>query len=643
MTLLHRTSAYLKRLAKYIGPGFMIAVGYLDPGNWSVDMEGGSRFGYKLLFVILLSNLMAIFLQNLSIRLGTIAGLDLASASRRHLPRYLNLFLYALAEIAIIATDLAEVIGSAIALNLLFPSSISLPAGVAITALDVLIILLFYNEDTADDGSGTGGAKHDMRFVHYFEWFVMLLVGAVGVCFIIELAFSPVVFSDVMLGMLPSVDLFQNPDCLYVAIGVIGATVMPHNLFLHSFIVQSRCHAWRAQRPHDTELFARQDTATSSPLEDSSPASSDTLFEAPDADAHLDQLNIAQKEESDGEAIALLPVHQHDDHGQGVGDGYDDDDDDQRPLIGKQEQAQDQDVHEWQESQDMSVAMPETPAWRSMDELRAFLVENIKRNLHYSFIDLVVALSFAFFINSSILIVAAANFFDASDPAKAAATMSDLFDAHDLLDRYIGPAAALVFAIALLCAGQSSTLTATLAGQVVMSGFLGMSTRPWLRRLVTRLIAIIPAMLAACFAGRSGLSQLLITSQVILSIQLPFAVVPLVYFTSNPKIMSVDLLVPSKHTLDAPTATALQKDDDHVPFLADHDDTDTAHAHETPLLSSASSSMDNDRAQMPPMPTPLSFPNGILAKITACIVTIILMCLNSYLVISTLFASNATE
>lgn len=190
----------------------------LDPGNWATDMEGGSSFGYRLLFIILVSNLIAVFLQNLTIRLGTITGLDLASASKKFFPRWLNLFLYVLAEIAIIATDLAEVIGSAIALNLLFPK-LPLPAGVAITAVDVFIILLFYNEEVEDDESSTSG-----RMVRVFEAFVMLLVAAVGICFMIELAYSDIVAVDVLKGYLPTKEIFTDPEVLYVAIGIIGAT-----------------------------------------------------------------------------------------------------------------------------------------------------------------------------------------------------------------------------------------------------------------------------------------------------------------------------------------------------------------------------------------------------------------------------------
>lgn len=444
----------------------MVAVGYLDPGNWATDMEGGSSFGYRLLFIVLVSNLIAVFLQNLTIRLGTITGLDLASASKRHFPRWLNLFLYVLAEIAIIATDLAEVIGSAIALNLLFPK-LPLPAGVAITAVDVFIILLFYNEEVEDDSSTSG------RMVRVFEAFVMLLVAAVGICFIIELAYSDIVAVDVLKGYLPTKEIFTDPEVLYVAIGIIGATVMPHNLYLHSFIVQSRCREWKSKRPRVCKKGDLWVVKTMVPEE-----------------------NVIVENAGSQEILEKIGSH-------------------------------------------TSIRLQENI---NFENIKQDLENAVKKNLHYGFIDLLVALSFAFFVNCAILIVASANFYYTSNSQQ----VQDLFSAHALLMQYLGPPAAVVFALALLCAGQSSTLTATLAGQVIMSGFLGMTTRPWIRRIVTRLIAIIPAMVAACVAGRSGLSNMLVASQVALSIQLPFAVVPLVYLTSRKSTMQLDLVVEAK-------------------------------------------------------------------------------------------------
>ncbi|KAI8099184.1 NRAMP family, partial [Halteromyces radiatus] len=383
MKLVSNIVTYFRRLLRFIGPGFMVAVGYLDPGNWATDMEGGSQFGYRLLFIILISNFIAIFLQNLTIRLGTVNGLDLAAACRRYLPKYLNLFLYVLAEISIISTDLAEVIGSAIALNLLFPT-LPLSAGVAITALDVFIILLFYKEPdsiSASKNDDDNGDQDTTRMVRYFEMFVMLLVAAVGICFIIELAYSDIVAVDVLKGYLPSKEIFTDTESLYVSIGIIGATVMPHNLFLHSYIVQARCYSWRHVRPK----LISNDLSEDDPQQH-------------EAD-HIETTRTIQY------SSQLL--------------------------------------------EDLDISL-----------LRHFLVDNMHINLHYSFMDLMVALLFAFFVNSAILIVASANFHYGH-----LHVVSDLFDAHALLQQYLGPAAAVIFALALLFAGQSSTLTATLAGQ----------------------------------------------------------------------------------------------------------------------------------------------------------------------------------
>jgi metal iron transporter len=356
----------------------------LDPGNWATDMEGGSRFGYRLLFIILLSNIIAVFLQNLALRLGTVSGLDLASCSRRYLPYSINLFLYILAEIAIIATDIAEVIGSAIALNLLIPS-LPLPAGVAITAVDVFIVLMFYSDD--DQEQDEQKKKASVKMARYFEFFVMLLVAAVGTCFVIELAFSNVVIKDVMMGFLPTKEILTQPDILYVSIGILGATVMPHNLYLHSFIVQARCHGWRNARPH---VIAKED---------------EWLVVK---ECGLDEFTTKK---IDGDTVVI-------------------------------------DVQS------------------KFEVLRDYLDTTLKHHLHYGFADLIVALSVAFFVNCAILVVAAANFYYGPESQE----VSDLFSAHGLLLKYLGPPAATVFALALLFAGQSSTLTATLAGQGKLNG-----------------------------------------------------------------------------------------------------------------------------------------------------------------------------
>ncbi|GAA5813975.1 hypothetical protein MFLAVUS_007465 [Mucor flavus] len=582
MSVIQRIKTYFKTLAKFIGPGFMIAVGYLDPGNWATDMEGGSSFGYRLLFIILLSNLIAVFLQNLTIRLGTISGLDLASASKKYFPRWLNLFLYVLAEIAIIATDIAEVIGSAIALNLLFPS-LPLPAGVAITAVDVFIILLFYTEE-ADDPDSPDSGSASLKMVRFFEMFVMMLVAAVGICFIIELAYSDIVAVDVFKGFLPTKEIFTQPEILYVAIGIIGATVMPHNLYLHSFIVQARCREWRHKRPRVVQV---DDTwlIKSNPLEDQPISSSASVLEKSHTSVTVDQDNTTTR-------------------------GID------------------------------------------FEKLKEYLDISLHKNLHYGFIDLIVALTFAFFVNCAILIVASANFYYGPDSQQQ--QVQDLFSAHALLMQYLGPPAAVVFALALLCAGQSSTLTATLAGQVIMSGFLGMTTKPWVRRVITRSIAIIPAMVAAIVAGREGLSSMLVGSQVALSIQLPFAVVPLIYFTATKSTMKLELVVQAKSLHDDPIHGATEQnqmsfidrtlarfqfaktssDWFKFPQFSKMDKTKNDTKVELNEEKAASISSPKVYKEMDSWPMPLTYANNLFSNVLAIAIASLLIGLNGYLVVS---------
>ncbi|KAG2226891.1 hypothetical protein INT45_010170 [Circinella minor] len=582
-----RVAKFIRKLSKFIGPGFMIAVGYLDPGNWATDMEGGSQFGYRLLFIILLSNVIAVFLQNLTIRLGVVSGYDLASASRRYFPKYLNLFLYVLAELAIIATDMAEVIGSAIALNLLIPE-LPLPAGVAITAADVFIILLFYSEDHADPDSGTETAS--LRVIRLFETFVMMLVLAVGVCLSIILAYSEINPIDVVKGYKPTKEIFTDTASLYVAIGIIGATVMPHNLYLHGFIIQSRCREWRAKRPR------------------------------------------AETIDDDNQQWILSSVAR------------------KFTLLNNE--------LEKSESMEANIPMETTPNTTSttmdkkqfdLDGLRKYLKSSLKDNLLYNFIDLVVALLFAFYVNSAILIVAASNFYYAPENQQHA--VSDLFDAHDLLSRYLSPAAGVIFALALLCAGQSSTITATLAGQVVMSGFLGMSTRPWVRRVVTRLVAIVPALVAACIAGRSGLSQLLVGSQVALSVQLPFAVVPLVIFTSWKKVMKVDLVVNENEKAAERAQATVSWIDKLFPRIPSWRpswwqptkqkffphlglDGKTNENNPTMIKPDTSSITTTSPVVLDELPQPLLYTNDWITMIIAVLISLLLIGLNGYLVVA---------
>jgi manganese transport protein len=370
-----------RKILAFAGPGYLVAVGYMDPGNWATDLAGGSRFGYTLLSVILMSNLMAVLLQGLASKLGIVTGRDLAQACRDHFSTPVVWALWFLCEIAIAACDLAEVIGSAIALNLLF--GISLPVGVAITALDVLLLLYLQNKG-----------------VRILEALVITLIATVGICFGFELFLARPDMAGVLKGFIPTTDIMSDREKLYIAIGIIGATVMPHNLYLHSSIVQTR---------------------------------------------RYDQT-------ADGKREAV----------------------------------------------------------------------------RYAFVDSTIALSFALFINAAILIVAAASFHTTGNHQVA-----EIQDAYKLLTPLLGAGASTVFALALLASGQNSTLTGTLAGQIVMEGFLNIRIRPWLRRLITRLIAIVPAVIVAITGGESGTAQLLILSQVILSLQLSFAVFPLVMFTSS--------------------------------------------------------------------------------------------------------------
>jgi manganese transport protein len=374
-------ATWWRKILGFAGPGYLVAVGYIDPGNWATDLAGGSRFGYVLLSAILISNIMAVLLQGLASKLGIVTGRDLAQACRDHYSPPVAFGLWVLCEIAIAACDLAEVIGSAIALNLLF--GIPLPWGVAITALDVLLVLYLQNKG-----------------FRWIEALIIALLLTVGVAFAFELMLSRPAIGGIARGYVPSAEIVRNPEMLYLAMGILGATVMPHNLYLHSSIVQTR--KYEATSP------------------------------------------------------------------------------------GKREA------------------------------------------VRYAFIDSTIALSFALFINSAILIVAAATFHTTGHNEVA-----EIQDAYLLLTPLLGAGASTVFALALLASGQSSTLTGTLAGQIVMEGFLNLRIRPWLRRLITRAIAIIPAAIVAIIYGESGTAQLLVLSQVILSMQLSFAVVPLVRFTSD--------------------------------------------------------------------------------------------------------------
>ena len=375
-----------RRFAAFLGPGYMVAVGYMDPGNWATSIAGGSKFGYTLLVVALISNLMAIVLQSLCARLAIASGRDLAQACRDAFPKWVAIPLWILAELAIIATDIAEVIGTAIGLNLLF--GIPLEIGVVITALDVFLILWLQNKG-----------------FRWLEAFIITLLGVIAVCFGLQIALADPDWGGVIRGFAPTVEILRNPEMLYLALGILGATVMPHNLYLHSAIVQTR---------------------------------------------------------------------------------------------------------------DYGDSLPEK-----------------REALKFATLDSTIALMFALFINASILILAASAF-----NATGRTEVVELGDAHQLLGPLLGSGIApSLFAIALLACGLNSTVTATLAGQVVMEGFLNLRLPPWARRLITRGIAIIPASAVTILYGSEGTGRLLILTQVILSLQLSFAVVPLVMFTSDARKM----------------------------------------------------------------------------------------------------------
>jgi manganese transport protein len=374
--------AWWRKALAFAGPGYLVAVGYMDPGNWATDLAGGSRFGYTLLSVILVSNLLAVLLQALAARLGIATGRDLAQACRDHYSHRTSMALWLFAEVAIAACDLAEVIGSAIALNLLF--RIPIAVGVVITSLDVLVVLYL---------QGRGFRR--------LEIIVITLIATIALAFLFELVLSRPDLGDVARGFIPASAVVTDPAMLYIAISILGATVMPHNLYLHSSIVQTRRY--------------------------------------------------------------------------------------EETLPGKREA------------------------------------------VRYAVLDSTVALTLALFINAAILIVAAATFHTSGHT-----DVAEIQDAYKLLTPLLGAGgASLVFALALLASGQNSTLTGTLAGQIVMEGFLRIRIRPWLRRLLTRAIAIVPAAIIAVLYGESGTAKLLIFSQVVLSLQLSFAVIPLVLFTSD--------------------------------------------------------------------------------------------------------------
>ncbi|RPD63239.1 natural resistance-associated macrophage protein [Lentinus tigrinus ALCF2SS1-7] len=450
-----------KHVTKHVGVGIICAVAYFDPGNWSVDLQAGSLFGYRpMLFVILMAGLGAMVLQSLAFKLGCVTGLDLASHCRVLLhdrPRYKRLIrygvlypLYVLSEIAIVSTDLAELLGSAIGLCLIFPS-IPLWASVLITASDVLIFLVL-----GDPSQGHG------RPVRIFEWTVIALVSVVFICFLVLLVRVGPNWPKAFFGYIPSKALFEtNPDALYTAVGILGATVMPHALFLGSYLATQDRIGPEPVLPNPTM------TPPPSNFRGRLRAWFQSLFAI-----------------SRAERIAASR--------------------DYRDKFG-----------------------------RENNEL-AF----IRAHLSHGLVDVIVSLlAVAVPINSAILVIAATVFF--KDASTASSVPAGLFDAHDLIKAHIGKAAAFIFALALLCAGQTASITATLAGQIVSEGFIEWRVSPFLRRIITRLIGLIPSVVVAIAVGRPGIDTLLVASQVALAIVLPFVAAPLIWLTSSKSVMSV--------------------------------------------------------------------------------------------------------
>ncbi|WP_347159060.1 Nramp family divalent metal transporter [Pontibacter chitinilyticus] len=376
-------TGFWKKLLSFLGPAYLVSVGYMDPGNWATDIAGGSQFGYKLVWVLVMSNLMAILLQSLSARLGVVRGKDLAQASREAYPKFVNIPLYLLAEIAIAACDLAEVLGMAIGLQLLF--GIPLLWGVGLTVFDTFLLLFLINKG-----------------MRKMEAFVLVLVSIIGGAFVLEMVFAKPDMGELVQGFVPSL---PDSTALYIAIGIIGATVMPHNLYLHSSLVQSR----KIERSAD----------------------------------------------------------------------------------------------------------------------------GVRKAIRFNNLDSAIALNLALFVNAAILILAAAAFYK-----NGMYTVSEIKDAHKFLAPLLGSKwAPVLFAVALIAAGQSSTLTGTLAGQIVMEGYLNLRIQPWLRRMITRLLAVVPAMLVILYYGEDETGHMLVLSQVILSLQLGFAVIPLIHFVSHKERM----------------------------------------------------------------------------------------------------------
>ncbi|WVQ94443.1 hypothetical protein IAU59_001522 [Kwoniella sp. CBS 9459] len=516
-----RWSYYIWRHLHFVGPGLVSSVAYIDPGNWATDLEAGATYGYKLLFVVFLAGLAAVVLQLLSVRLGATTSLSLPAQTRLifirlqakypkyRIPLKLCLWtLYVLAEVAIIATDLAELLGSAIALNLLFPK-LPLFAGVLITAVDVMIVLVFFRSNKGRQG------------MLFFEILIVSLVLAVFVSFMILLKLINPVWKDVFFGLVPSKTLV-DPGALYIGVGIIGATVMPHALFLGSSLASVDRLNMLPMEPSPIKQPRSFSMPSLNPFRRSRP------HPRQDSDSIIPQTNIDVTYQPSSSSSRPHPISMPSSM-SGL---------DARPETPSKDLPIESVENDETEMTKDELEYTKAVKKYEMDIRRFDRIRWVDLHLLHATIDTVLSLlGFALTINSSILTLAGAAFYYGT--SNVSADDADLFGAFALIKSFIGHSAAIIFALALLCAGQSASITATLAGQVVSEGFINWKTSPFVRRLVTRLISVIPAAIVASAVGPKGMNTMLVASQVLLSIVLPTVIFPLVYLCSTAEIMTV--------------------------------------------------------------------------------------------------------
>lgn len=547
---LNDLSYKFKKYLTFIGPGLVVSVSYLDPGNYSTSTSSGSMYQYKLCFIIFMANLFAVILQVLCVKLGTITGLDLAEMCRLHLSPKLNLFMYLCAEVAIIATDLAEVVGTAISLEILF--GIPLIYGVIITVLDVLIILMAYHKD----GS--------LKQTKVFEILVSILVMATCVCFILELFkcdFPPGSGWEIFKGFLPvNKEIFKEKTALFLSCGIVGSTVMPHSLFLGSALVQPRL------KDYDEKHNVKQNQnllSAGSALGYHQPSSTPLDYVSPPHSPSHPTIPITRiRRISNGSML----------------------------------------IHKYK------------PSYAA-----------IKYCLNYSYVELVLSLFIiAVFVNAAILIVAGATLFGKPDAEDA-----DLLSIYEMLVYYISPTAGLLFALSMLFSGQSAGIVCTMAGQIIAEGFINWSIEPWKRRIITRVIAIVPVIIVIGIMGREGVAKVMNSSQVVLSFILPIVSAPLIYFTCNKKYMTVERIDHGQLSINESSALLLNTNGADAGAGADTDtDVDRLNVDDA---------LETDITQPSKL---VSFENGRFLRITSILTWIVITALNVYLIIA--FANGAS-